>query len=641
MTLIHWLFPWFTILLSYALGRLIVRLLNFKLARFFVPAVSLILGTTVLAILTYGIALMSSFVVGSIVSQTLVFLLVIYATAKKPGWWRNEQSFDLTRNAKIELIIILCVLGFLMFRLLDTHIIPLVDGVFRTGESTYGDLPFHLTIISQMAYGNHFPPENPFYTGLPLAYPYFANLYSAILVFEGWSLRSSILIPGLLFALALFTLLYDFAWTVTKRHAAALLTLLLYVFNGGLGFYFFLRDNNFKASDVLGSVVNPSNLQADYSHLFAENIQWSNFLTRMIIPERSILLGIPVGLIILRLLFFRDTDKPVTMFEILLIALLLSAMPLLHTHTVVVFAVILPLLALAFWKKEQTRELIRRYGLIILFSVLFALPHVPLFLGHVSGTDHFFSWHWGWMKKANESFLWFWFKNTGFLIPVSFGIYLIPKLRKKNIIALHGLGLLLFLILNLMLFQPYAWDNIKFLLWGGLFLTLAASLVFVELWKHTIITRVAGILLFLTLTASAGLSLERELTYQPMLFDENAKQLGEIVRTQTPKDAIFLTPRIHNNFANNLAGRKILMGYPGALWVHGIDYSQRESDVLAMYAGTEKSDALLKQYGVDYVVVPTSEDETINKAFFTHYPVFQQTTRYIIFRIPNELGSTI
>lgn len=624
-----------SLVISYVLGCWITQHLRIGLTTVSKPCLSIILGSVLVSITCYYMALVFGFQRGAIIGQVSIILLIAYVTYEKPGWWHLKIPDVRQSPSNSSFTITLAILAFFTLWLLSTHIIQESNDTFTTGESSYSDLPFHLTIISQLAYGHIFPPEHPFFSGLPLAYPYLVDFFSAILVNEGWTLRSAILIPGALFAISLFVLVFDFAYALTKNHGIALLTLLLFVLNGGLGFYYFLHENDFAISRIYDVLSYPPKLINDYSHLPDHNIHWATFLTRMMVPERSILFGIPVGLIILRLLFFRDSKIPITLFEVVVVSLLIASMPLLHTHTVLVFTLLLPLLALFTWQRANTLNLLRRYSLILILVTAFGLPHLSLFLSHVGGSESFFRFQWGWMKEENESFASFWLNNGGLLIPLSFGIYFWPTPRNREVIILHLSSLALFLLMNTIIFQPYAWDNIKFLLWIGIFFALSTSLVLCHFWKKGGINRILVPMACIILTASAGLSLYRELYVEFSLFDTEAIRLAQEIRNDTPRDAIFLTPMTHNSFVSNLAGRRILMGPPGMLWVHGIHYDSRVNDIHKMYAGSDESKELFHAYGVKYVLVPSSpsDDNPINQEYFRQFPVFRQTNQHTIYSI--------
>jgi uncharacterized membrane protein len=79
-----------------------------------------------------------------------------------------------------------------------------------------------------------------------------------------------------------------------------------------------------------------------------------------------------------------------------------------------------------------------------------------------------------------------------------------------------------------------------------------------------------------------------------------------------------------------------VMSYPGWLWTHGIDVSDRERDLREIYALGERAPALMEQYGVDYVVIGPGErnDLAANVAAFqARYPVVVSSTNYAVFDV--------
>jgi uncharacterized membrane protein len=57
-----------------------------------------------------------------------------------------------------------------------------------------------------------------------------------------------------------------------------------------------------------------------------------------------------------------------------------------------------------------------------------------------------------------------------------------------------------------------------------------------------------------------------------------------------------------------LTGRRVVAGYPGWLWTYGLaDWAQRTADADAMLRGDPSTPALLRTYGVDYVVLGPQE----------------------------------
>lgn len=584
--------------------------------------------------INYFSSLIFSFPIGIIVAQIIILVFEIFYILYFKISLNFLPHFYVVFKEKLLLILIIMI-GIILFTLFQHHIIPSINGDLYTGESTYGDLPFHLSIISSITYGQKFPPDNPFYAYTKLAYPYFIDFFSAILVYEGWTLRQSIIIPGLILAISLIGLIYDFAFSLTKNSLQSFLTVTFYLFNGGLGFVFFLKDHSFNLTSIIQALLNPTSLK-EYSHLFEQNIQWANFLSRMIIPERSLLFGIPAGIIILRLLFFRGTDNKPRIFDLTLTAFLLSLMPLLHTHTILAMVIMLPSLGLLTLNRQHWKNQLTSYIFVSFLTMLFVIPHIPVFLNHIAGSEGFFKLHLGWMTGSNESIIWFWFKNTYLFIPVSLIVLLLPGITTKQIKILQINAFILLALINIALFSPYNWDNVKFLFWAGLFFALGAASLFGYLFqmKNWLIKIVSAIIV-ISMLLSALLSIWREINVKYMLFSKESVAVGKQLREITSRNAIFLTYKIHNSPVNNLSGRSIIMGYPGLLWVHGINYQNREKDIDNIYNGSPDAKTLIDKYGINYLVAESYDPQGvfINRNFLKQYPTILETHTYAIYRV--------
>ena len=90
-------------------------------------------------------------------------------------------------------------------------------------------------------------------------------------------------------------------------------------------------------------------------------------------------------------------------------------------------------------------------------------------------------------------------------------------------------------------------------------------------------------------------------------FSANAVKLGEYVRDNTDEDATFLTGVHHLNPIASIAGRDIVCGPDLWLYYHGLDTTERKSEIYAFYADPANNTDTLKKYGVDYILVSSYE----------------------------------
>jgi len=97
-----------------------------------------------------------------------------------------------------------------------------------------------------------------------------------------------------------------------------------------------------------------------------------------------------------------------------------------------------------------------------------------------------------------------------------------------------------------------------------------------------------------------------------------------------------LTGGGHLNPVAMLGGRRILKGFSGWLWSYGLDYWQREADVKKMYEEEEMIEKLLKNYGVDYVLIGPDEKgefEVIDEFYINQYELVYNQEGYQIYKV--------
>src|SRR2546427_672158 len=70
------------------------------------------------------------------------------------------------------------------------------EGLYTGVLNNYGDLPFHLSVITRFVYGQNFPPEDPTFAGARFTYPFLTDFISAMFVRVGASLRDSMFIEN-------------------------------------------------------------------------------------------------------------------------------------------------------------------------------------------------------------------------------------------------------------------------------------------------------------------------------------------------------------------------------------------------------------------------------------------------------------
>jgi hypothetical protein len=350
-------------------------------------------------------------------------------------------------------------------------------------------------------------------------------------------------------------------------------------------------------------------------------------------------------------------------FSPFLLGLVAGLLPLIHLHSLAVLFVVG--LFLFILRPEK-------WIVWASFAAGVALIAVPELLWSISGsaseTTKFFAWHFGW-DKGERNFLWFWFTNTGILIPlVVAGLYLISLPQKleeeipprgrgakkkakantedRSSFTVYDSPLLwfyapfafLFLVSNTAKLAPWEWDNIKVLIYWFVGSIPIVALLISRIWRQRATAfKVLAAILFCVLIATGMLDVWRTVSGQInyKVFDKDAVEIAEQIKIRVvDRKAMFLNAPTYNS-AIVLTGRRSLMRYPGHLSSHGIDYGEREADVKRIYQGGPDAPALLEKHGIEYVLISPEEKALggVNEQFFSRFPVTAESGQYKVFRI--------
>lgn len=473
---------------------------------------------------------------------------------------------------------------------------------WHVGLNSFGDTQFHVAVISSFAYGENIPPQNPLFSGVFFSYPFIADFFSAILIKIGNSLRLSMLIPTIIFSLSIVYLIFFLTKRFAKSVTATISALIFFFFNGGIEFWYFIQNN--KGSSLFKSLLF---LNKDYTHIFEENMHFTNIISGFLEQERSLLFGLPIFIIVLLFLFDERNKKSITT-PLILGGILYGLLPLTHSHAFFILtAVVGWYAAFDILFSKNKKEIIKKWLGFFIPGVIMALPQILCIFPQVfEATGGFVHQYWGWMKKPEEQWFIYWFKTVGpifILVPLA----LISSKVSSFLKFLFLPFLIIFLAANIWIFQPYNFDNVKFFIFVLLGSSIFAGIFLAKWWNEGKIAKIIIILILLFSSISGLLSIWAEPKPHNLLYSKEDLGAADFIRNNIENRAIFLTGPQHSSPVL-LAGRKILMGYQGYLWVHGINYSEREKDIKNMYQGNR---LLLDKYNVSYIFL----DHEANRAY--------------------------
>ncbi|HLM25020.1 MAG TPA: hypothetical protein VK274_08180, partial [Pyrinomonadaceae bacterium] len=183
---------------------------------------------------------------------------------------------------------------------------------------------------------------------------------------------------------------------------------------------------------------------------------------------------------------------------------------------------------------------------------------------------------------------------------------------------------------------PWIWDNIKVLYYWWLASAPLVALLLAKLWRESRIRRVIAVVLFACVTLAGALDVAsiamRSVKYQ--VFDAAGLHFAEFLKQQTAPRALIIHAPVHNTPVF-LTGRRSLMGYPGHIWTHGLEFVQRESEIRRIYLGSPDAEQLIRKYGIQYAVVGPQEKivTQVNDLFFSRFEKVGEVGEYRFYKI--------
>jgi len=602
------------------------------------------------------------------VTVGLVLLLALAGLAAG-GWllWRHRgryyrPAFPRRSGAPFALASAVAAVALAMEYLFARAVEVTPDAWLAHFNATWSDWAFHASYATAFVYGHNLPPQNPIFAGTPFRYPFAPDFASALLVGGGWSIPAALTWPSWAMTVLALSGLILWARRVTGGIGAGVVAVTLTLVGGGVGFLFFFGDaarmglfnallhiaHTYDRSCSYGSPPDPSCLDPTL------NIQWYNPILSYYLPQRSFVFGAAIVIAVLLLLTpplmatpllrWRETLTTIRSswrrwtlkseaVAFLVAGGLTGLLPLFHVHSLLVLGIVTACWALLFPRPAW----LGFFAVALLLAVPRLLMAVPGDPG--APLEHQYPrWLIGWMSGTDFP-PWFWVKNTGLFWPLLLLALLSPLALRGRARLLIAPFSLVFLAANLVKFQPWDWDNSKLLVFWYMASAVAVGALLVRLARAQLLGGVLAGAIWLSLVASGVFSLMQFLPPQGPAytwFTSEELQLAAEVRRQTSPHAVFVTGQEPTNPIADLAGRPVLMSYPGWLWSYGINYAQREADIARIYHGGPGAIGLLRQYHADYIVIGPTERTVFQpdaNYFNSQFRLVLHTSNYDIYAV--------
>ena len=548
-----------------------------------------------------------------------------------------------------------------MWRVFSRAVIEDSTGLSTGLLNNFGDLPFHLSVITSFVFGNNFPPEDPTYAGVRFTYPFISDFVSAIFVRCGADLRQSMFIENYILAISFVGLVHRWALVMLRDKLAAVITPFLVLLNGGFGWVKLFEIADTNQNGLFGVLMD---LPPSFTVIPETTWRWGNAISALLVPQRGFLMGLPLATIAFTQWWiatdktppseiarggkktrvseksqapgqrFSDTRFPLNSRRMIAAGVAAGLLPLVHAHSFVVVMAMAGCLALL---QISWREWITFF----VVALAIAVPQLLWSTLHSSvQPGSFFAWEVGWDHRQENPFL-FWLQNTGFFIPLLLAAILMRGegfLVPRRLLIFYLPFTLCFVVPNLIKMAPWIWDNIKVLYYWWLASSPLVALLLARLWHQSRIRQIVAVLLFVCLTLAGALDVAgivfRPTKYQ--VFDSAGVRFAQLVQQQTAPRALIVHAPVHNTPVF-LTGRRSLMGYPGHIWTHGLEFTRRESEIRRIYLGAPDAEQLIRNYDIQYLVVGPQEKmvSAVNELFFTRFEKVGEVGEYTLYKVRN------
>jgi hypothetical protein len=467
------------------------------------------------------------------------------------------------------------------------------DGMVSGGWN-WSDLLVHVAIGNSIVHGN-FPPEVPYFAGVPLTYHWFADFHGAIASTAAEiPIIPVFFISSALLAAALALVTWALALALTGRRTVATIATILVCAGGGMGWLRLGADILAGGRDIAALVT-----QNPYDNSWADG--WPFFRIASIfgtgfLPHRATTFGLPglVSVVLLIVTCFGRRPAGVLLAGVL--AALLAPFWF-YAFPAAYLIVGLYVVTSGGWRAPT----VWRDAVLFLAPVVVALPYAlpALFLQSSEGSFRFVQgWSEARIADGPAAVLFFYATNLG--IPVFLAIATLVVLRRTDPVPhrafLAAWLVILFLVPNIVRMSAVDFDMNKYfqMMWIAAAI-LAAWLV--ARWPRRTIVAVLAVC-----AISPILIAIHHATHPAIVVSLPQAAAGRWIETNTPDRSVFVTDDFINSPVD-LAGRLRITTFGPYVSNLGYDPAPRAVDITSIYCdGPEVAAERMAAYGATYVL---------------------------------------
>lgn len=678
------------VLSALALGTTLVRRIPFALYPFEAVAMSVVVGMFSWTWLVFVAELLVPYDLALTIVITLCAAVTVALWRGGGLTWRPLEG---GRRSWIVWGIATVLTTVLLWTMYWSHSITHdAKGLWSSGAA-WGDYGLHVSIISHINAATSLPNDLSVAAGEKMTYPFLIDLQSAMYMHGGMNLHDSLFWPGLLLTMSICQLLISVGLRLFGRISVGVGGLGMALFIGsaagtwtawhdwrksGQGFFHFLR-----------------HLPEDYTQLNGPNAHVTNLLTDAIVPQRSFLFGLGVGLIVFiflhtyrewaagavleRAVAVEDRDaigtvEPATDTEgtasaddtaPAVDAPVENEIPASADATeppepagvpvvagdagrwllwpAALLVGLMPmahphsfLICCAFFAalivEAGWRKRVAPWSTLRPFIAALVLA-LPQIIWQQRANDNGSGGHFslGWMNEPGHFILRYWWANFGLL---GIAILAIPFVFRRHRQVFWILPLLLVLLATqIYALQPTEYDNLKLIYWVLIFGGFFIAAFIGEAVRKRKVWLLLVVPLGVFVFVPGALSITREYQMHYAFAYPPDIDMADYISTNTPVDSVVAAAESSTQPAATLAGRRLVAGYSGWLYNFSIPYIPRDNAVKSALMGDYGP---VKKYGATYLLASVYPDPAwpTNDTALGQLQVLWRNQAWILYKLP-------
>lgn len=512
-------------------------------------------------------------------------------------------------------------LGLLIFVVYLTALYPgiftVFDGYVVMSSSNWQDTAMHSGIIESISQGN-FPPQAPYFSGVPLNYYYFTDFHSAIIeTLHGNFFPRVLVYDNPLFAMVFVMSVFALVYEITKSRIISLFSSFATVFYGSLIYTTFLKD--VYESEVANKFVAAIQLLTNNSYA----IEFGGFfqispMADYFLQNRPMMIGLPAVVMVFVLSIYLYKEEK---YDLMILPGLISAMLLKFQFFAFIVSVFVFGVAFLFhFDRKKIKLQIKSILMYLVLPTVFIL----FFSGATKINNQsmikvimenlkFSPWEEG---KDAMWYLKFLVANLG--MPFIVSVLVLPILvlfRKINKIDLLKIGPILVSAVFLSSvplickFTIMKYDMLKFYYFSEIFLSIICFYFIFKIFKNRYVSIFIGLIILLFTIPTSFTNLTNSYLNKSMAYTLSDLNAGFWIRTSTEQKSVFMDLANLHSPVTEVAGRLRVLSYIN--WPHSHGYNVGEDnvftrldDIRSVYADSgdyEISKRVFEKYNIDYV----------------------------------------